>query len=502
MSAHLLDLSTYCTNLDQPVFALHELPEEVVAVLFAYYSRSPLPLRDNLRRVLAEDLALMPGHTPTGDGAAEYAAAEERARAFHEKWVVGYGHGSVAEHAVVHLAVEEISIVASKALEDCRLASYTEKSTRYVPFDTESYVREPTIAAGPLASLYDETCRDLLSTYGRVLAASEAAARAEIERPAGWTQARYDSVCRSQACDVARYLLPAATRTNLGLTINARSLEHTLTKLYSDDLGEIRELAGALHREAAVIVPTLVKYAAPNAHLRGRRAAVEPWIDPQADAPPVPATNPARLVAGPAEPLSDVAAAILFEAGAGAWTTLRTLVAAWPAERQAELLTAYLRDRERFDAPGRALEQVTFSFELTLDYGAYRDVQRHRMCTQLGQVLDCRHGYETPPGVAAVGLVDDYHRALAASEAAWERLAEAHGPAAAQYVLPLAWRKRLLMTANLREWHHFISLRSGRQGHPSYRRVAQDCWHELHRAHPALAAGIRVDLADYDQARA
>src|SRR3954471_4031011 len=135
-------VAPYVSSLTDDVFALSGLPEEVIAVLFAYYSRSRDDLRTNLARLLA-DQELGVG----GDAARPaLALATEKARAFHEKWVVGYGHASVAEHAVIHLAIENVSIVASKVIEDLRLGSYTEKSTRYVVFDKKSFVEPPELS--------------------------------------------------------------------------------------------------------------------------------------------------------------------------------------------------------------------------------------------------------------------------------------------------------------------------------------------------------------------
>src|SRR3954471_22977610 len=143
-------VAPYVSSLTDDVFALSGLPEEVIAVLFAYYSRSRDDLRTNLARLLA-DQELGVG----GDAARPaLALATEKARAFHEKWVVGYGHASVAEHAVVHLAIENVSIVVSKHIEDLRLASYTEKSTRYVLWDEDSFHRLPEL--GDKAALYTQ----------------------------------------------------------------------------------------------------------------------------------------------------------------------------------------------------------------------------------------------------------------------------------------------------------------------------------------------------------
>jgi thymidylate synthase ThyX len=319
-------------------------------------------------------------------------------------------------------------------------------------------------------------------------------------QPADWTDGRYAAACRAQACDLLRYLLPAATMTNIGVTLNARALEHMLTKLYSSDLAELRQLAGAIRPEAEQVVPTLLKYAGPSEYLRQtpqtiRAMASQLGVAAVGEAPLV------RLVHGPAEPLADLAAAILYEHSHLDWETLRAVVAALPAEEQQRVADAYVADRGKWDQPLRALEHLQYTFEITLDYGAFRDIQRHRMATQTGQTLTIEHGYETPPEIVELGHGEIYHACMAAAAEAFEQLAPVHGEERAQYVVPLAYRKRVLFTWNLRELHHFISLRSGRQGHRSYRQVAQQCWQELNRIHPHLARQVRVDLQEYGLAR-
>ena len=249
-------VARYVSNLDGDVFAIAGLPEEVIAVLFAYYSRSKDDLRTNLARLVADqDLAI------GGDGAAAGASApgasslhlaSEKARAFHEKWVVGYGHGSVAEHAVVHLAIENASIVVSKAIEDLRLGSYTEKSTRYVGFDNASFVRLPELPAS-LAARYEETASALFSTYAALVPRVEAEVRRRHPRGEKQAEPAYNAVVRAKTFDLLRGLLPAGTRTNLGLTANARALETLLSKMLSSPLAEVRRTAMAMHQAAAAI---------------------------------------------------------------------------------------------------------------------------------------------------------------------------------------------------------------------------------------------------------
>ncbi len=263
--AERLALSPYVSNLDSPIFALRNLPEEVVAVLFAYYSRSPHSLRHNLLRLLAEgdlNLSSGAGAAPAADEADQLASARDKARAFHEKWVVGYGHGSVAEHGCVHLALEDISIVASKLVEDGRLASYTEKSTRYVAFDPSKIYYPPRVMADPaLAHAYRDTVQALLSAYTGWTEEFVTQIKALAPRTPKQTERGHDTASRATAFDTLRYLLPAATHTNIGLTLNARALEHLITKLLSQPLPEGQELGGRLKAEAQHIVPTLLKYA-------------------------------------------------------------------------------------------------------------------------------------------------------------------------------------------------------------------------------------------------
>src|SRR4029450_8962633 len=162
-------LAPYVTNLERPVFALRHLPEEVVAVLFAYYSRSHDSLRRNLLKLITEgDLALLGDHTAATTKQSDLAYAREKARQFREKWVVGYGHASVAEHAIAHIAIEDVSIVTSKIIEDNRLASYPEKSTGYVVFDAEKYYQAPELDGTSYEPHYREAVSAMMKAYAEL----------------------------------------------------------------------------------------------------------------------------------------------------------------------------------------------------------------------------------------------------------------------------------------------------------------------------------------------
>ena len=494
-------LAPYVTSMDRSIYALRNLPEEVIAVLFAYYSRSRESLRHNLLKLIQEgdlDLTERLQFSPTGRDA--LAAAREKARQFHEKWVVGYGHASVAEHAAAHLAIEDVSILCSKIIEDARLAAYTEKSTRYVVFEPDRFYRPPSVMASRHAARYQEIVSGLLKAYAELTGPVTDAVKARHPRGEKQTEGAYNAACRAKACDILRYLLPAATTTNIGLTTNARALEHLITKLLSHPLEEARACAAALKEEATKLIPTLIKYADRNAYMAETRAAMEAeaagLLAGEAPAP----ARPVTLVRYDERAEDILVAAILYEMAALPYTQVLGRVEKLAAEERARILDEYLKRRGRHDQPLRALEHAYYTFDVLVDFGAFRDIQRHRMATQTPQELGPAHGYSTPPEIEEFGHLQMYDTWMARAEEAYRAIA-ADFPREAPYVLPLAFRKRVLFTWNLREIHHFVQLRSAPQGHVSYRGVAQAVYRELERVQPLLAKYIRVDLQEYPLGR-
>ena len=496
-------LTPYVTNLDRPVFALRNLPEEVVAVLFAYYSRSTGGLRENLAKLVEDgDIAVAVSENEDAD----LALAREKAREFHEKWVVGYGHSSVAEHAVVHLAVEDVSILASKVIEDARLASFTEKSTRYVVFNESRYYTPSCFAD---SDVYRNACRFLLGTYASLMPRVIEEVRKRRPRTEKQTERAWETACKAAACDILRYILPTSTRTNIGITANARTLEHLLVKMMSHPLQECRDLGKSMKREAQIVAPTLIKYASPSPYLIETGAALlslAETLGPGTSGAKPCLENCVSLICGPANADIDLAAALLYEHSQSPWTQVRQAVEALPAEKRREIIEAAIRGEEsggrrgRFDQPIRALEHLSYTFEFTLDFGAFRDIQRHRMATQSRQRLTDAWGYSTPPEIAEFGLLDVFEECMKRASDAYRTLVPIDREAAS-YVLPLASRVRVLFTWNLRELHHFISLRSGKQGHAAYRKVAQDVWKAVDEHDPLMAEFIRVDMRDYGLSR-
>lgn len=494
-------LAPYVTNLDRPVFALQHLPEEIIAVLFAYYSRSRDSLRRNvLKLISAGDLALLDQHPRVPSSQPDLAHARDKARQFHKKWVVGYGHSSVAEHAVAHLAVEDVSIVASKVIEDMRLASYTEKSTRYVEFDAARYYHLPELDGTAAGAVYHDTVRFLFSTYTALLPQIIEAIKTVWPRSATQTERGYQTACRAKALDLLRYLLPAGTLTNLGMTINGRALEHLLTKMLSHPLSEVQHLGALLKDEALLIMPTLLKYAQYNPYLAETETAMRALTGELLALETPRDTVNVILVRAPEDAETQLVAAILYGYSRHAWSQVLTRVRSMSEAERRQVIDTYLQHRGPHDQPLRALEHLAFTFEILVDYGAYRDIHRHRIATQTRQAPSPEHGYSMPEEFAAYGCKDVFETCMTQAAAAYRQITPQY-PHLAPYVLPLAYRCRVLITWNLREMYHFVQLRSAKQGHTSYRRIAQEVYHTLAGSHPLLAHYMRVDLQEYGLGR-
>ncbi|MBI4926606.1 MAG: FAD-dependent thymidylate synthase [Anaerolineae bacterium] len=447
-----------------------DLPPETIAVAFAKTSRSP----QSFRQIAAE-------------------LTEERSAEFHEKWVVGYGHASVAEHAVLHIAVENISRLAVECLESNRLASYTEKSTRYQKWGAEDFHTPTELDGHPLLGLYRETVQMLFETYQQSLEPVRQVVAARTPRKEGESDAALERRIRSDYVDVCRFLLPAAALANVGMTINARALEHALRKMLSHPLAEVRQMGDEIRHVAEMRVPTLIKYvqAVPYweqvAHDFGVAAAELPGVDRAEDW--------CHLEACDADGELRVLAAALYRAGAVSFGQALHRVRAMSPDQRTALAETLLGGRGRHDLPPRELEYARYTIDLTLDQGGYFELKRHRMMTQTVQPLSTRLGYALPRFIQEAGFEQPYRAAMQAAHLAFSQL-ETSLPAAAAYVVPNGYNRRVLMDLNLRSALHLISLRSAANAHFSMRRAAQRVAEEIRAVSPLLGGYIANDTGE------
>jgi len=440
---------------------------EVIAVAFAKTSRSPESFQQ-----IADELT------------------DEKSAQFHEKWVVGYGHSSVAEHAVLHIAAENISRLAVECLESNRLASYTEKSTRYQKWDPENFHIPVELKGHPLEEKYIETCGILFSLYAEGMEKVKYLAEQEDPLKEGEPESLRQNRIRAKSADVCRFLLPAAALANVGMTINARALEHAITKMLSSPLAEVRSMGDEIKTAARVEVPTLVKYADEDPSLleleeffkAGHRLeGLNPFESGEW-------CNLIRFDPDAEEMI--LSAALYKYSGFNHSRVLANVKTLTDGEKD-RYLEMIFSSRERHHSLPRELEYIRYTFDLVLDQGAYFELKRHRIMTQTPQALGVSLGYTLPRWISLAGMEKDYRSAMQVAEATfWAIFREF--PHVAAYIVPNAFKRRLLIDFNLRSGMHMLSLRGAPNAHFSMRRAARRMVDEIRAVHPRLGRFNRL----------
>jgi thymidylate synthase ThyX len=489
------------------VFAVHGADPEVLAYAMAKYSRSALSMKESLREI-----------------------SSQRAEQFLNTFYFQYGHRSIADLAHVAFAIERLSLLAAIVLVDEQRWDGQERSTRYQNFKKSGWYLPDFGANSIQEAQFSTQVEALFAAYHAVSEGVFVSLRDRTAKPEEMKQDAFERTLKARAFDVARYLLPLAANTSLGQIVNARTLETQVSRLLTDEHAEVRQLgeklraaasgaawnvhgaalaqlqaeiaaldpqladkAEALLTREVKVAPTLVKYAAENDYQKKtrnelRQAARAYMHDAEIAAAPV-----VDLVERTESLEVEIAATLLYGASHYSLRQIRDRVAALSAAQRDEIIALGTRHRGRHDellrefSAGHALR-----FDILMDIGGFRDMHRHRKCTQIIQSFTALHGYEDPEGIAEAGLEPQYRDAMNAAHTAFHDLSSHAGEAAARYILPLGTRCRSLFKMDFAEALYISELRSAPQGHFSYRRVAWEMYEAVRKQHPALASYFRV----------
>lgn len=551
-------LRRYFTNLDLPVFALVNLPEIVKGALFARYSRS----HKNLRRLFLDEFV---GELDiSGDHSIDATVGLVRAEQLYDRVFFEYGDDSVAQLGGVHLACEETSNLLTKVLEWGRLMAYMEQSTRYIAYDARlsngryRYYRDPEILASPLGARYVGEMDRMFDTYAALVPVLQSWFAKQFPKTAGDSDFSYRQSIKAKAFDALRGLLPAAATSNVGIYGTGQAYEALLLRMRAHPLPEAQAYADMILTELRKVIPSFLRrvdvadrggawsaYFEKNQHamqdladalFAGGSAAGADGLDGSSgpagstlgaagstststsgsgsdagsDAVGVRSGGEPVVAGAPSVRLLDwdpdgevkTIAAMLYPYTDRSEASLLRHVETMSADERVDVIRTYAGDRtNRRHRPGRALERTMYRFDVLSDYGAFRDLQRHRMLTIEWQHLTPDHGYTLPGAVIGAGAEGDYHASMVRSAELHDALAARFGPTQGAYAVALAYRVRYVMQFNTREAMHMIELRTTPQGHPEYRKVCQ----EMHRlieekaGHRALAQLMTfVDRQDYE----
>jgi len=495
-------LAPYFSNLEGPVFALTNLPEVVKGALFARYSRSA----KSLRRLFLDEFVDQVGEAGTASS-----IGTARAERLYERVFSEYGDDSVAQLGGVHLACEGASNILTKVLEWGRLMAYLEQSTRYVPYTDRpgglwKYHVPTELDHHALRSRYVEVLDHSFETYARWIDPMREYWGRRFPKAPGESDAAYRATIRARALDSLRGLLPAATRSNVGIFGTGQGYEALLLRMRAHPLLEVQAYAELMLVELRKVIPAFLRRLE-----RPDRGGV--WSRYLAETREETARVSERLLEA-IEPewrsevtLTDfdpegevkVVAAALYAASALPDDQLLTVARKLGVEERRQVLEGYVGHRQnRRHKPGRALERTSYRFDVLADYGAFRDLQRHRLLTLEWQPLSTRHGHVTPEELDEAGALADWTRVMRDSADLHDAVVAAGLREVASYAVAMAYRVRFYMEVNAREAMHMIELRTAPQGHPAYRRICQS----MHRliaeqaGHRALAAAMRyVDFS-------
>jgi thymidylate synthase ThyX len=512
-------LSRYVTNPKGDTFCVN-IPG-LAGPIYARYSRATTGLR---RTLLKEFLK---------DGELNVTRTQE----LIERILNEYGDDSVGELEGAHLALEQISNLMTKIVQDCRIGgSPIEQSTRYVFYYQKDslgrykYYRGEEILNSTVGEEYVGTMDFIFDTYSaavdpltdyfrrlKPLEEAEYDLRgkglpekySEMDSELLQKQFRmtYNADLKTKACDVLRGLLPASTLTNIGLYGNGRFYQNLLTRLYSHDLSECNRRAVEAHTELNKIIPKFVKRAKADDYISTREhqmrlvteellKGISPERGEDCSLLP-PARDPKSL-------LEYTLAGCLYPYSKHPLNQLLQVIRQMSYDVRQTLLRTYTGSRtHRRNRPGRALEMgYPLTFDIQADFGAYRDLQRHRMLTQERQLLHCGLGFDIEEELKTIGMSDRAEECFEKSARLHDNINRELGPVLAQYAVLFGYKIRWMMGMNFREAMHMIELRTTPQGHPSYRHVCQKMMKELQMMHPELAETIRfADFNEYYWAR-
>jgi thymidylate synthase ThyX len=517
-------LSQYVTSTTSNVFALRNLPEVIKGALFSRYSRSILGLRALLLKdfILNEETAFaeIVGMSQEGDSnkqnLQEQTVAIQKAQNFYDRILDGYGDDSIGELGGAHLALENISMLAAKAIEDCRVGgSPLEKSTRYIYFDQKFqneylFFREPILMTSAYRDLYLKTCNHLFDTYSKLIPMLTEVMEKKNPRDPATPPNAYATALRAKVLDCLRGLLPASALTNMGVFGNGRFFEGVIQKFNCSSLAELEDIGRKGYHELSKVIPSFIRRADVThkyqksftqffEQVQSELSTIAHQHDPFLDKMTQPGV---KLIGYDPDSPYRVAAALLFphtDIGLG---ELQDYCRKLSDEALDQILEAGSRFREnrRHKSP-RALEHATFTFEILADFGIYRDLQRHRMLTQDRQPLTCNFDYYIPDDIIGTPMEEEYVTAMEMAKEAYDTISK-ELPEEAQYIVPMAYNIHWYFHVNLRSLQWLCELRSSPAGHPGYRYIAQELAKQVSTVLPQFEKFFKhVDYDGYDLGR-
>lgn len=511
-------ISDHFSNADNNVFAIITPRQVDRGALMSRYSRSD----KSMRRIFLD----------------EFLQNKNRGEEFYNRVLIEYGDDSVAELGEAQIAIEGLSNIAVKKIEDRRIGlSYLEKSSRYVAWNKKvngeyRFYKEPTLMNSKFGDLYLETCNFSFDVYSKNIepmikyirekypiekytfndsndGREKEFSKLKIEDDIKSANMIYNGSTKAKALDILRGLLPASTLTNVGITGNGRAFEYLLTILASSELEEEQDLASKIKKELDTTIKSFVrraddKYGKAFQNYLQQIKKITKTASKEIK-PKIISGVKTQLVDFESEKMAinKIITSVIYEQSPStSYNSIMQQVRKLSDEKKLEIINTFTKLRKnRRHRPPRAFESVYYTFDLLNNFGMFRDLHRHRVLTLERQLLTTDHGYNIPNEIRVLGIENEYRECMEKTKHTFDKVRIKH-PEQAQYVVNFAYNYAYFMKFNLREACHLIELRTVPQGHIDYRRVAQQMFKEIKRVNPRLSKIIKfADLKDYDLER-
>lgn len=512
-------LSSHFSNLDGNVFAIITPRQVDRGALMSRYSRTD----KSMRRIFLD----------------EFLNNKNRGEEFYKRVLLEYGDDSVAELGEAHIAIEGLSNIAVKKIEDRRIGlSYLEKSSRYVAWNKKTngkyrFYRDPVLIDSRFADMYLDSCNLSFDVYSKNIdpminyvrekypiekysfkdskdGKEKSFSKLRQESDIKSANMIYRGSTKAKALDILRGLLPASTLTNVGITGNGRAFEYLLTILASSDLDEERELASKIKKELDTTIKSFVsrsddKYGKAFQKYLKQIKKTSKSIVAKEIKPKKVLGMMTKLVDYESEKKSieKILTSIMYEQSPStSYQNILKQVKKLSKEKRIKIINSFTKLREnRRHRPGRAFESVYYTFDLLNNFGMFRDFHRHRALTLERQLLTTDHGYNIPDEIKILGIDKNYKECMDKTKETFNKIRKKY-PEQGQYVVNFAYNYPYFMKFNLREACHLIELRTVPQGHADYRQVAQQMYKQINKVHPNLSKIMKfVDLKEYDLER-
>lgn len=512
-------LSKHFSNTDGNVFAIITPRQVDRGALMSRYSRTD----KSMRRIFLD----------------EFLKNKNRGEEFYNRVLLEYGDDSVAELGEAQIAIEGLSNIAVKKIEDRRIGlSYLEKSSRYVAWNKKEkgkykFYRDAEIMKSRFADMYEESCNFSFDIYSENIepmidyvrekypiekysfkdstnGKEKSFSKLKNENDIKSANMIYKGSTKAKALDILRGLLPASTLTNVGITGNGRAFEYLLTVLGSSELKEEQDLASKIKKELDITIKSFVRRADDKygktfqKYLKNIKNKSKSITAKEIKSKPTIGTI-TKLVDYESEKIAidKIITSIIYEQSPStSYQNILQQVKKMPKQNKINIINEFTKLRiNRRHRPSRAFENVYYTFDLCNNFGMFRDFHRHRALTLERQLLTTDHGYNMPNEIKILGIEKDFKDCMNKTKETFEKIRKKY-PEHGQYVVNFGYNYQYFMKFNLREACHLIELRTVPQGHVDYRRIAQQMFKQINKIHPNLSKIIKyVDLKEYDLER-